>query len=204
MDFPVFEDIHQHVEVGFVEGHLVVPAKVVNDARIRIDLSKVLGLAGVIGVAQPLEQEGVVAGFDADDVTHTGVGQVAEVGSVGAQSVLDDNDRQVGMLLAKAFQPAARGVAFAIILGGAVLLDDRLGRQRDDLLEVGMHEGSAQHLVMIGDAAAAMVLDQARRALDLAGGKIAGAVQGQQVRAVEKDEILQDLAALQTAKDIDK
>ncbi len=36
--------------------------------------------------------------------------QVAGVGGVGAESVFDDDDWQVGMLLAKAFEPAAGGV----------------------------------------------------------------------------------------------
>ena len=41
------------------------------------------------------------------------------------------------MLLAKPFEPAAGGVPLAVVLGLTVLLDDRLGCQRDDFLEVG-------------------------------------------------------------------
>ena len=60
-----------------------------------------------------------------------------------------------------------------------------------------MDEGGAEHLMGIGDAAAAMVLHQARGAVDFAGGEIAGAIEGQQVTAVEEDESFQGLAALQ-------
>ena len=45
------------------------------------------------------------------------------------------------MLLAKPFEPAAGGVPLAVVLGLTVLLDDRLGCQRDDFLEVGMDQG---------------------------------------------------------------
>jgi hypothetical protein len=123
-----------------------------------------------------------------------GVAQVIEVRRVGAEGVLDDDHGQVGMLAAEAPEPAAGGVAFAVVLGVAVLVDDRLGRQRDDFLEIGMNQGGFQQLMGIGDAAASMVLLQTRRTVDL-GGRIIG-------RSVEIDEGLQDLAALQAAEDI--
>ena len=121
---------------------------------------------------------------------------------MAAQGVFDDDHRQMGMLLAEPVQPAAGGIPLAVILGLAVLLDDRLGCQRDDFLEVGMDQGGAQQLMGIGDAAAAMVLLQARGAMDLGGGEIVGAVERQQVMAVEIDEAFQHLAALQATEDV--
>ena len=81
------------------------------------------------------------------------------------------------MLLAKPFEPAAGGVSLAIVLSLTVLLDDRLGCQRDDFLEVGMDQGGPQQLMGIGDAAVAMVLFQTGGTMDLGGGEIRGAVQ---------------------------
>ena len=128
--------------------------------------------------------------------------QVAEVGGVGTEGVFDDDDRQVGMLLAKPFEPAAGGVPLAVVLGLTVLLDDRLGRQGDDFLEVGMDQGGPQQLMGIGDAAVAMVLLQAGGTMDLGGGEIRGAVQRQQVMAVQIDEAFQHLAALEATEDV--
>ena len=128
--------------------------------------------------------------------------QIAEVGGVGAEGVFDDDDRQVGMLLAKPFEPAAGGVPLAVVLGLTVLLDDRLGCQRDDFLEVGMDQGGPQQLMGIGDPAVAMVLHQARGAMDLGGGEIGRAVQRQQVMAVQIDEAFERLAALQATEDL--
>ena len=202
MDFPVFQHVHQMVGVRFVERHAVVEAEVVQHARGRIDLGVGLRPASLVGVAQVLEQQGVIAWLDADDRVQAGVAQVVEVGRVGAEGVLDDDHGQVGMLAAEAPEPAAGGVAFAVVLGVAVLVDDRLGRQRDDFLEIGMDERGTQHLVGIGDAAAAMVLLQTRRTVDLGGRIIGRSVEGQEVAAVEIDEGLQGLAALQAAEDI--
>ena len=106
------------------------------------------------------------------------------------------------MLLAKRFEPAAGGVSLAVVLGLTVLLDDRLGCQRDDFLEVGMDQGGPQQLMGIGDVAVAMLLHQARGAMDLGGGKIGRAVQRHQVVAVQIDETFECLAALQATEDL--
>ena len=149
-----------------------------------------------------VEQKGVVARFDADDVMRASLTQVAEVGGVGAEGVFDDDDRQVGMLLTKPFEPAAGGVPLAVVLGLTILLDDRLGCQRDDFLEVGMNQGGPQQLMGIGDAAIAMVLFQTGGTMDLGGGEIRGAVQRQQVMAFQIDEAFEHLAALQATEDL--
>ncbi len=105
----------------------MVPAKVVQHARAGIDLGEVLGLPGGVGVPEMLEQKGMVAGLDAEDVVYVGIAQVAQMRSIGAEAVLDDDDGQVRMLLAKMFQPTAGGVTLAVVLGVAVLVDNRLG-----------------------------------------------------------------------------
>src|SRR5271165_3579957 len=99
------------------------------NARRRIVQGQYLHLTGLIKSLQVLEQKGVVARLDADDVVRTGLAQVAEMRCVGAEGVFDDDHRQMGMLLAKPFQPTAGGVPLAVVLGLTVLLDDRLRYQ---------------------------------------------------------------------------
>ena len=106
------------------------------------------------------------------------------------------------MLLAKLFQPAAGGVPLAVVLGLTVLLDDRLGCQRNDFLEIGMDQGGPQQLMGIGDVAVAMVLLQARGAMDLGGGEIRRAVQGQQVMVIPIKEAFEHRAALEATEDL--
>ena len=71
-----------------------------HNARRWILQGKDLYLAGRVAGLQVREPKGVVAGLDANDVMRART-QVAEVGGVGAEGVFDDDDRQVGMLLAK-------------------------------------------------------------------------------------------------------
>src|SRR3954453_12997686 len=146
-------------------------------ARRGIDQGEGLDLTGLIAGTPVREEERVIARLDPDNEAGTGRAEVAQVGSVGGQSVLDDDDGELGMLLAKLFQPAAGGIALAVVLGLAVLLDDRLGGEREDFLEVGMDQGGSQQLMRIGEAAAAMVLHQAGGAMDLSGGEIRRAVE---------------------------
>src|SRR5208337_3048125 len=62
--------------------------------------------------------------------------------------------------------------------------------------------GGPQQLMGIGDAAVAMVLFQTGGTMDLGGGEIGGAVQRQQVMAVQIDEAFEHLAALQATEDL--
>src|SRR5271166_2923431 len=85
----------------------VIELKMMHNARRWILQAKDLHLAGLVEGLQVLEQKRVVARLDANDVMRASRTQVAKVGGVGAEGVFDDDDRQVGMLLAKPFEPAA-------------------------------------------------------------------------------------------------
>ena len=128
--------------------------------------------------------------------------QVLQVRGVGGQGVFDDDDWQMGMLATELLEPAAGGMALAVVLGLAVLLNNRLGSQGDDFLEVRMDQGGPQQLMGIGDPAAAMVLGQARGARDLGGGEVGRAIERQEITAVEINEAFEDLAALEATEHI--
>lgn len=61
------------------------------------------------------------------------------------------------MVAAKLLEPTPRGIAFAIILGVAVFVDDRFGGQRNHDLVIGMDKRRAEELMRIGHAAVAML-----------------------------------------------
>ena len=202
MHLPVFQHVDQAVLMRLVERYAVVKAKVMQHAGGLIDQSQRLRPARLVGGGEKPKQKGVVARFDADDVMRIGLAQVVEMRCVGTQRVLEDDDRQVRMVPAKRLEPATCGVAFAVVFGVTILVNNRLRGQRDYFFEVGMDQRGTQQLVVVGHAAAAMVLLQTRSTVNLGGGKIARPVQRQQVMAVEIDEPFQRLAALQAAKDI--
>ena len=87
--------------------------------------------------------------------------QVADVRPIRGQAVLDHDHRQLRMVLAKLGQKAAGGVPLTVVLGGAVLLDDRFGGQGDHGREVRVQEHAPQHLVRIGRRAVGVGLFQA-------------------------------------------
>ena len=117
VDLPVFQHIDQLVGVRLVERHAIAEPKMMHNARRWILQGKDLHLAGLVEGLQVVEQKRVVARLDANDVMRASLTQVAEVGCVGAEGVFDDDDRQVGMLLAKPLEPAAGGVPLAVVLG---------------------------------------------------------------------------------------
>ena len=82
------------------------------------------------------------------------------------------------MIAAKLADKALGSVAFAVIFLAAILFDNRLGHQRNDVALVGVNERRTQQLMGLGDGAVAVVLFQTRLAVNLLGGKIAGAIEG--------------------------
>jgi hypothetical protein len=141
-------------------------------------------------------------GFYAQNEVHPVVDQVADVRAVAGQAVLDDDELQMRMLPADFGQEPLRRVPLAVVFGGAVLFLDRLGRQRDHLLDVGMHDHRPQHLVLVGHAAVLVLLHLTGLAVDRRRGEISGAIQRQQVGAGVENERLQGLAPLQLAEDV--
>ena len=144
VDLPVFQHVDQLVGVRLVERCAITEPKMMQDARRRIDQGEDLHLAGLVEGLQVLEQKRVIARLDANDVMRASLTQVAEVGGVGAEGVFDDDDRQVGMLAAKTLEPAAGGIPLTVVLGLTILVDDRLRRQWNHFLEVGMDQSSPQ------------------------------------------------------------
>ena len=61
-----------------------------------------------------------------------------DVGSVGRRPVLDDDRLDVRVLPAQIAEETLRGVPLAVVLRGSVLIPDRLRRQWEHLLQVGV------------------------------------------------------------------
>ena len=96
-------------------------------------------------------------------------------------------------------------VAFTVILVVAILLNDRLRRERNDLLVTGMNDHRSQHLMMGGNLARLAVLFlQARLAMNRFRREISRAIHRHQITAVMKDVRFQRFPALQLPKDIVK
>ena len=118
---------------------------------------------------------------------------------IAQQSILDDDATQPGVILADSAEQSAHGIAFAVFLVVAVLLDNRFDSQRNDCLLVKMVRHRGNYLVgVLGFA----IFDQAVRAADFGGAERSGAVDLQQVVSVGEDERRQSPAALQFIEEV--
>ena len=159
--------------------------------------------AGIVGGDEFLEQEGMVSRLGPQDEVHPQILEFADVLRIAGETVLDHNQPQMRVFLPDFPQQPLGGVALAVVLSRAVLLDDRLRGEGDDLPKVGMHQNRAQHLMGVGDLSRAAVgLLQAGVAMHRAGGEIAGPIQRQQIAARVEHQRLQGLAPLQSAEHV--
>ena len=100
------------------------------------------------------------------------------------------------MHAAQLTEQALGRVAFTIVFRRPVRLEDRFGCQRKDLAVIRMHQHRPKHLVIVGRGAVAVVLLGTLGAVHLLRGEVAGAVEREQVVAIEVLEPRQALAAL--------
>src|SRR5687768_3206168 len=118
---------------------------------------------------------------------------------IRAQAIFRDDDLEVGMISTKLSDEALGGVALAIIFLAAIRFDNGLGHQGNDFAPLGVDEGRTQHLMGIGHGTVSVVFFQARVAMNLLGGKIAGAIEGYKIVALDKDHLFKGVATLKVA-----
>src|SRR5688500_13577429 len=119
---------------------------------------------------------------------------------IRTQAVFSDDHFEMGVILTKFGDKTLGGVALAIIFLGAILFDNRLGHQRNDFTLIGVDEGCTQELMGIGSGAVSMMFFQTPVAVALFGGKIARAIEGQEIMALDKDHLFKGFATLKLTK----
>ncbi|HEY6118849.1 MAG TPA: hypothetical protein VIV66_02760, partial [Pyrinomonadaceae bacterium] len=75
---------------------------------------------------------------------------------VGVERIFNQEDRQIRVTLVQGLAQALGGIAFAVILPGAIFIEDGLDIQRDDFLLLGMDDDSSQSRMGIREFAVAM------------------------------------------------
>lgn len=100
---------------------------------------------------------------------------------LASEEVVAEIDRPVAGDCRSVFgEPALGGIAFAVLLLGAVLRDDELGRQRQNLLVARSHDAGTEKAVEIFGPAVRSAARGALRAMDLARAVVLGPVQRDQ------------------------
>src|SRR5882724_12144077 len=143
----------------------------------------------------------MVAFFDTQNIVQLMVLQCPEVGRIGTQAVFRDDQVKVRVILTQLRHKPFGSIAFAIILRRAIVFHDRFGHEGNHFPEIRMDDCRPQHLMIIRDLARlAMDLFQTRRTVNRLGGEIAGAIERQEVAAIEEHDRLQRFASLQLGK----
>jgi hypothetical protein len=90
---PVFQDVHFEMLVGLIEGATVKIAEIMELLRIsRVLKHKLADLAFLYGLIELLKKELVVSGLDSQDEAQVKPHERFNMGSVGAEGVLRDDD----------------------------------------------------------------------------------------------------------------
>ena len=135
------ENRDRKVEMGIVQGNIVVPSEPMGDNPFRGPFGMGVGM-GVRMAVNPLEHARVVPRLDPDDRTQVKVLQMLDVGAIGSQGILHDNRLEVGMFLFVGGEKPLGGIAFTIVLGATVLCSDHLGSEGDNNVIVWMDKST--------------------------------------------------------------
>ncbi len=82
--------------------------------------------ASSLGLSNLLEQKGMVPFFDSSNVMHVMRLQGLNVRGIGTAAIFGDDHLEMGVILTKVADEALGRVAFTIIFGRPILLDNRL------------------------------------------------------------------------------
>lgn len=105
-----------------------------------------------------LEQPGMIAFFDPQDIVQPMIVQRLNMRGIGTQAIFSDNELEVGVVPTQLSHEAFGGMAFTIIFVCTILLHNRLGHERNDFPPVWVDNRGASHLLMIGHAPVAVDL----------------------------------------------
>lgn len=176
----VLQKVHQQIGIALVQR------KVVNESDLARHISFLICprprclTVFVERFDHLLEQMLMIVLLGSQNEMHSQVLELSDVGSITGKSILDHDQLQMRVFLANLLQQAFGGVPFAVILIVAILLDDRFGRERDDLSLIRMYQDGSQHLMIIGDLAGLFVASlKTRVAMYLFGREVFRAIEGQ-------------------------
>src|SRR5713101_7197529 len=129
---PALQEVDPEVHIGLIERHITDKPKPMAQTCLGV-IPIIIGDApSLLGRRYMLEQGSMVPYFDTQNIMEVVILQKLDMGSVGTQAVLGDDHLEVGVVLAQLRDEAFGGIALTIVFLGAVLLDNRLGHQRND------------------------------------------------------------------------
>ena len=155
------------------------------------------------GIVNVLEKKCVITFFCSQDIMEIICFKVFNVGTVGTQTILVDNELQVRMVLAQFAEKTPYGITFTVHFCLAVLFPDGFRGKNNHLFIIRVNNSCANRLKLIGDFSGLFIfLFQAYVGVARIRGKITSAVKIEEVATFHKHQFLKDLAPLQLSKGI--
>ena len=187
-----------------IELHVVVPLRLRRWRRSIGSNRQILHHPNLIHLHEIVEHERMVTWFSTQQELKIHVLKVFDVRTVAGQTVFDHDALQLWMHLTNSSQQSPDGIAFAIILVVAILLDNGFQGYGDDFLAIGVNKNSYYQLMRILRRSVLVILDQAMRTLDGCRREITSAIDRQQIIPLMKNKAFEHATALQLVKDVGK
>src|SRR5208283_3899381 len=178
-NLPVFQEVDQKIGMRFIQRHPDQVAKVVQDLSLIVFQGECVRTPLLECRLHLREQELMIALFNPQNEMHVMAFKFFDMRGIRTQPVFSNNHGEMGVILAEFLEETFGGVALAIILGLAILSENRFGHQRNNFACVGMNQRRRQHLMVIGYLAVLPLPLQTSVTMDVVRGKVFRAVEGE-------------------------
>src|SRR6266446_4308195 len=99
-NLPVLDDLDAYVRMRCIEGHVIAQPKAMDKTRSAVVPLIIGHTPGVLCRLHLLEQRGMIAFFNPEDIMQPVVVEGRDGGGIGTQTVFGDNEREVRVVLA--------------------------------------------------------------------------------------------------------
>jgi hypothetical protein len=197
---PVLEEIDPHGRIRLIQWHVIDQAKAMDHPGGAVVSCSIRDPSGLLRSLHLLEQLGMIAFFDPEEIAKIVGLEGLEMRGMGTQTVFGDDELQVGGVVVQLGHQAFGGIAFTIIVVHPIWLHNRFRQQRNHGASVRMHNGGPQHLRKIGDRTGAVNFLQTRWTVNRLGGKIPRPIESQSIVLSQKRQRFTCLTALELSK----
>jgi hypothetical protein len=201
IDDPVLEEIDLIGVSGTIEWDVIYPLVFVA-FTFSIDEFKLPGLSHAGDFIDPFKQRLVVGGLCHEDIGHAVCLKGVDKGLLGIKVIAGDDDRKLGMRFSDFLNNSFASVRLAVLLGVPIGVLDGLREKRNNLTHIGMNNGGLKDLVMVARRPFGRLGLQAVGTVYFFGGKIFGAIKGDEVLSIQEPILVKLPAALETVQKV--
>jgi len=148
---PIRNTIDPHVRVRGIERHLVDQAQPLPHPSGAVMALILRDAPSVLGCLPLGEEMGMIAFCDTENIMPPRRVQGLDVGGMGTPTVVGDDAREMGVIVAERGDAAVGRLPCTIVLARAIVGHHGFGQQWHHCAPGWMDHGCAQHLMVVGD-----------------------------------------------------